>query len=1349
MLKQIPNKRLSKAEEILLKRLSKKKLIPQRENGTNHLPLSYAQQRLWFIDQLGEGDSPSYNIILSWSVVGNLNKDVLKKAINIIVERHESLRTTFHLKDGKSEQIIHSKINIDIPLIDLSGYDEQDDIVKNFSKNEANTPFNLSVGPLIRVHLLKLNNKKHVLLINIHHIISDGWSIGNFNKELETLYESIIREIPPQLPNLPIQYGDYTLWQRDSMQKNLFDKQLCYWKDKLKGEIPYLNLPKDNITSTTDNFNGGIEKINIPQHMTKSLKELSSTEGVTLYMTLLAAYNILLYKYTNEEDIIIGSPIANRNYGEIENLIGFFVNTIVLRNSLKENHTFTEFLSSVEKSALEAYSNQDIPFEKIVEEINPDRTTDNPIFQVMFALQNASMPSLKLYNLELEEIPVFNDGAKFEVFLSITEDEKGLNCILEYNKDLFTSHRIKKMLKHFYTLLENILLNPEERILSLSIIDDNEQKQLLSMGIKEAPLINDNPVHKLFEKQVMCTPNETALVFEHCLITYKDLNEKANHIAYNLKSMDVQEGDLVGIYMERSTDLIASIIGILKVGAAYVPLDPFYPSDRLNNMIQDSGLVLILTQGDIDSEIVFTKTVNVMDIAECKDKCRNLNLEISNRALAYVLYTSGSTGKPKGVQMTHKALTNLINWQNKTTSHQHLRTLQFTSISFDVSFQEIFSTLSSGGTLFLISEEKRRHPEELLTFTIENKIERLFLPYVALKELAITSFRKSEYPIDLKEVVTAGEQLKISKEIREFFKSCKNAILRNQYGPTESHVVSEYILSNKQEIWPELPFIGKPIDNVKLYILDKELRPVPIGIPGELYVGGKCLSNGYINNQQLTNEKFIQRSISKQPKTLLYKTGDIVAFQDTGDIQYIGRNDNQVKIKGYRVELLEIESIINKYPNVKESILLMDKGLNNKNQTLKSFIVIEKNTPFSKGKLMDYLTKLLPNYMVPSSIVLLDEMPLTPNGKIDKLALLNKSEEQSLIETKSTCTSLERRMKKIWCNILKVDNLNINDNFFNVGGESLSAVTLISAVREEFKLNLPLKILFKYPTISKLCNVLSNELDEIKRDNEKLIVLKEGSRSLPPLVLLHPMDGGLFCYQDLIKELNISNKILGFEAFGYDSKEEKTLSNIKLMAEKYVQELKEKFPNGPYNLIGWSFGGTIAFEMNNILEKMSGITNRVILIDAPVLEKNKNYEYKVDSQVSPTVEYAVDILGLDANNLTGNKEQDLNYIINESIRLNILPKVYDFKMIQNHINLMLSHKKAILNYSFTNPIKSDINLFYATTNNTNTNFQVSEKDWSIRTEGQVFSSGVAGNHLSIVKNPYVKDLAEKIKNILI
>ncbi len=905
---------------------------------SKNLPLSFAQQRLWFLDQLVP-NNPFYNVPTAIHLTGSLNLAALEQTFNEIVRRHEALRTTFAVVEEQPIQVIAASLKVSLPIIDLRQLPEteREQQARKIVTQEAQRPFNLSTEPLLRVTLLRLDETEHILVLNMHHIVSDGWSIGVLIQEIATLYTAFANNQPSPLPELTIQYADFAHWQRQSLQGERLQTQLNYWQQQLDG-ISILNLSTDRPRPAIQTYRGARQLLQLPKNLSEALLALSQQEGVTLFMTLLAAFQTLLYRYTQQEDIAVGSPIANRNRSEIEGLIGFFVNSLVLRTHLNGNLSFRELLGRVKEVALGAYAHQDLPFEKLVEELHPERKLNqNPLFQMVFALQNAPIAALDLPGLTLSPMPFDSETTRFDLEFHLWEPDlqnglwvdssKGISGFVIYSTDLFDEATITRMLGHFQILLEGIVANPDQRIANLPLLSESELNQLLfEWNNTQVGYPQDRCVHQLVESIAEQNPDGIALVFEDKQLSYKELNLRSNQLANYLQKLGVDSEVIVGLCVERSFDMVIGMLAILKAGGAYLPLDPTYPSERLNLMLEDAQVSVLLTYTQcLESFKNSNYQVIYLDkdweiIAQAVQD--NLPSKITANNLAYVIYTSGSTGKPKGVKIEHRGLLNLVFWHQQAFAVSHLdRVTQIAGIAFDACSWEIWPYLSAGASIHFVDDEIKRSPEKLRDWLELKAITISFLPTPLAEKILALNWPNN---IALRLLLTGGDKL------NQYPSSFLRFQVVNNYGPTENTVVTTSVdvtVSNQVNV---APAIGRPIANTQVYILDRYLQPVPIGVAGELYISGDGLARGYLNLPDLTAEKFISHPFSNQPKARLYQTGDLVRYRSDGNLEFIGRIDEQIKIRGYRIELGEIEAVLSQHPAVLQTVVMFHEDTNEK-----------------------------------------------------------------------------------------------------------------------------------------------------------------------------------------------------------------------------------------------------------------------------------------------------------------------------------------------------------------------------------------------------------------------------------
>ncbi|WP_193200009.1 non-ribosomal peptide synthetase [Nostoc sp. MG11] len=1081
-----------------ISQLSLLPLQPVARDGK--IPLSHAQQRLWFLDQL-EPNSATYNIPGALRFQGQLNVAALEKSLSEIIRRHEVLRTNFIIQDGEAVQIIRPVASWAMTVINLPDLpvDERELEIQQLAIAEAQQPFDLVNDSLIRVTLLVISQTEHILLFCMHHIVSDGWSMGVFVQEIAELYTAFSQGRLSSLSELAIQYADFAVWQRQWLQGDVKESQLAYWRQQL-AEIPaLLELPTDRPRPAVQTFQGTNQDFSLSVELTQALELLSRREGVTLFMTLLAAYNTLLYRYTGQADILVGSPIANRNYSEIESLIGFFVNTLVFRTDISGNPTFRELLERVREVSLEAYAHQDLPFELLVEALQPERDLSHtPLFQVMFVFQNAPASDMELPGLTLSSLTADSLTAKFDLTLSFENTNQGLVGAWEYNTDLFDAATITRLAAHFQVLLESIVANPEQRVYQLPLLTANEQHQLLTeWNDTQTKYPQNQCIHELFTAQAERTPDVVAAVFDDQQITYHELNSRANQLAHYLRTLGVNSEMLVGIFVERSVEMVVGLLGILKAGGAYLPLDSDYPQERLSLMLSDSQISVLLTQQQLVERLPEHQAKVVCLDTDWdtikQENTENLPSEVTANSLAYVIYTSGSTGKPKGVAVPHLAVNRLVFDTNYIQLDASDNIAQAANASFDAATFEIWGAFLHGARLVGVTQKIALSPPEFAAYLREQEISVLFLTTALFNQLA--SFVPQAFNT-LRYLLFGGEAVD-PRWVKEVLQNGRPQQLLHVYGPTESTTFSSwFLIEDVSDIATTIP-IGQPISNTQIYLLDQNLQLVPVGVSGELHIGGDGLAQGYLNRPELTQEKFIPNPFNNSK---LYKTGDLGRYLPDGNIEYLARIDNQVKIRGFRIELGEIELALLQHPDIREVVVLAREDVVNERR-LVAYLIFEPNQTSSIGELRTFLQGRLPNYMVPAAFVFLEQFPLTPNGKIDRYALpIFDLSAQFAASYVAPNGKIEEAIADIWQEVLQLEKVGVDDNFFDLGGHSLLMVKLSQKLQEHFHRNISLLEIFKYPTISTLAKHLSSQqsdsLLELEKRNNQIADIKAGRNRL-------------------------------------------------------------------------------------------------------------------------------------------------------------------------------------------------------------------------------------------------------------
>jgi amino acid adenylation domain-containing protein len=1076
-----------KKRELLLRQLKKRadsatnlkmQTIPAR-NGDGYFPLSFSQERLWLLDQI-DPDSPAYNLVRAVKLEGMLDGTALERSFNEIIRRHESLRTSFQIVDGRPVQVIAPSLIISMPVIDLLclSESEREAEMLRLCDEEVWRRFDLANGPLLRAKLIRVDLTKHILLLATHHIVSDAWSTGILVKEMATLYEAFLNGADSPLPPLRIQYADFAVWQREWLQGEVLETQLSYWKRQLADHPSDLQLPIDHPRSSTQSFRGATETLVMPTALTESLKALGQREGATPFMILMAAFKTLLHRYTHSKDIVIGSPIANRNRPEIEGLIGFFINTLVFRTDFSGNPTFKEALARVRRTCLEAFAHQDLPFERLVEELQPERDIGRtPFFQVMFLLQNVPLPDLKLAGLSVSLLELKNRVSKFDMTLNLAEGPEGITASIDYSADLFESVTISRMLRHLRALLEGIALNPQQSLSHIQMLSDAERQQLLfEWNQTEKDYDATRCIHLVFEAQAKQTPDAMALAFEDTYLTYDELNRRANQLAHFLIEMGAGPEILVPICLPRSIGMIVGLLAILKAGAAYVPLDPSFPKQRLSYMLEDTRAALLVTEESLrELFLEFDGRTICLDsewdsIATRSD--RNPNSPVNSEDLVYVIFTSGSTGRPKGVAVEHRQLINYVYSIVDILELPHGGSYATVStLAADLGNTMVFPSLCRGGTLHVVAQERVTDPAALAEYFNNHPID--YLKIVPSHVAALIGASNPEQVLPRKRLVLGGEAsaYRLIETLQSLAPGC---MIFNHYGPTETTVgVMTYKLTedSRKDCSFCVP-LGRPIGNTQIYILDEHLEPVPIGVTGDIYIGGAGVTRGYLNHPELSAEKFIPNPFNQSSGARIYRTGDLGRYLPNGNVEFLGRADDQVKIRGYRIETSEIESTLAQHPAVRE-VVVRALGDSPADKYLAAYVVVNQAAPPSINELRSFLKERLPDYMSVSSFVIMEAIPLTPNGKIDRRALPSpdavRPKESDYVAPR---TEVETILTNVWQEVLGVAPISIHDNFFALGGDSIRAIQIIHKARA-YNLALTAKDVFRSTTICEIARSMS------------------------------------------------------------------------------------------------------------------------------------------------------------------------------------------------------------------------------------------------------------------------------------
>jgi amino acid adenylation domain-containing protein len=1047
----------------------------RRADRPAELPLSFAQQRLWFLAQLEPGTA-TYNLRRVVRISGQLNVEALRRAVQAIVRRHEILRTNFISIDGRPLQLIAPDFTADLPVSDLSHLPAAQRVAEaqRLAAAISARPFDLASDPLLRVELLRLSDEDHFLVTVFHHIISDGWSLGIFFRELGAFYRADIEGQDAALPALPVQYADYVLWEQETLREERTAELTAFWREQLSGAPARLELPTDHPRPPVQRYRGAQLSAQLSPQLSSELRALSQREGVTLFMTLLAAFQTLLHRYAQQEQILIGTPTAGRLALETEALIGFFVNTLVLRGDLSGEPTFRELLGRTRQRVLGALAHQELPFEKLVEELQPQRSLSySPLFQVMFALQNT--PAADQTGLQLSPVRLSGTTARFDLSLDVFEERDGLRLQLEYDTDLFETDTAARLLGHLETLLAAVVVNPDERLSALPLLSERERHELLTGFNERRVPVPSACLHHLIEAQAAASPDAIAVVCGAERLTYGALNARANQLARYLLKAGAGPEAIVGICVERSPEMIVSLLGVLKAGAAYLPLDPNYPAERLKHMLSDAAAPIVLTQEHLTSHISHLKSDTRLVCLDAdresiaQESADNLNSEVSPDNLAYVIFTSGSTGQSKGVLVTHRSVVSAFAAWEEAYQLSTLRAhLQMASFSFDVFTGDLTRALCSGATLVLCPAEFLLEPEQLYRLMRSEGVDAAeFVPAVIrplMEQLERTGER-----LDFMRLLVVGSDVWQMDEYQRLRHLCgPRTRVISSYGVTEATIDSTYFETAEAASDAVTVPIGRPFANTRIYLLDQHRQPVPVGVPGELYIGGAGLARGYLNRPELTAQKFIKWSVGRttDQRQRLYRTGDLARHRRDGTVELLGRADQQIKLRGYRIEPGEIEATLLRHTAVKDAAVIVREDVPG-DKRLVAYLVPKEQRP-GAGELRRHLRGQLPEYMVPSAFVMLNSLPLTPNGKVDRRALPvpDASRPEPGAVYVAPRTAVEESVAQILAGLLRIGRVGVNDHFFELGGHSLLAIQVVSRIREAFGVEMPLRVIFEAPTVA-------------------------------------------------------------------------------------------------------------------------------------------------------------------------------------------------------------------------------------------------------------------------------------------
>lgn len=1173
-------------------------VVPAPRSG--EVPLSFAQQRLWLLDQL-EPTTWTYNVSVARRLRGALQLDALKAALDEVVARHEGLRTTFPAPDGCPVQVVGPPRPFALDVADLTDRPptgaevEAEAEASRLVSEEARRRFDLTKGPLFRGLLVRLSPDDHVLALTMHHITTDAWSEAVLLGELSVLYDAFARgEVSPLAP-LPIQYADFAVWQRKRMAGDALRAQLDYWLRQLDQLPPLLELPADRPRPARRSGRGGVIDVEIPTPLTAGLRRVTSAGRATLFMTLLAAFQTLLARSSGHDDIAVGTAIGNRPRVETEGVVGFFANTLVLRTDLSGDPSFMEVLARVREVALGAYGHQDLPFEHLVRELRPERTLSHTsLFQHMFVFQNTPGCELALDGVSTVEFPLEHDTAMFDITLTMSEAGDVVVGTLEYSADLYDRATAERMVGHFQNLLEAIVDDPQRPIGELDLMSDDERQKVLVEWNDTRTPFPDRCIHELFEDQVAAHPHAIALTAGDVSLTYKELDERANRLARHLRSLGVGPEARVGICLHRSGNAVVALLATLKAGGAYLPLDPEYPPARLAFMVDDGGVEVVVTEAAVLDRIGPCRA-RVVCIDRDDDRIAAAPTDsrvsgVNPRNLAYVVYTSGSTGTPKGVMVEHRAVAALLFGVDYIRFDEVDALLHMAPLAFDASTFEIWGALLHGRRC-VVHPDTNFSIDRLGALLESEHVDTLWLTAALFNVVVDEDWRHLS---GVRQLIIGGEALSPAHVARA--RLLLPALrLVNGYGPTEATTFAACHEIRTFEPDAATVPIGRPIANTELYILDVNLRPVPIGVSGELYIGGAGLARGYLDRPELTAQRFLPHPFSTDPDARVYRTGDLARYRSDGDVEFLGRLDDQLKVRGFRVEPGEVEAALRSHPAVTDAAVVARED-DHGQRRLVAYVVAAGTVPPSRSHLREHLRSRLPEHLVPAGFVTVDGLPLSPNGKLDRSALpAPESRADADAPYAAPNTATERVLADVWATVLGVERVGVDDNFFSLGGDSLLAAVLFAKTARRTGRDIPLSLLFSGPTIREVARALDDDADGRKDDTSVVALRAAGSK--PPLFLVHGVSGQLFRYMHLVRRLDPGQPVYGLRPTDSFVASRRRL-RIEDLAARYVDDILRTQSAGPYRLAGFCFGGVVAVEVAHQLEELGHTVDVLALFDA-------------------------------------------------------------------------------------------------------------------------------------------------------
>lgn len=1184
-----------------------------RPRPANQLvPLSFAQERLWFIDQLEPGN-PAYNILFAVQIDGSLHVEYLQQSFNAVIARHESLRTSFPVLNDQPIQAIAAKLDFDLTIVDLRylAVIEQASTIEQLSVEQRSIieqqllidsahRFDLARGPLLYGRLLWLTEQQYVLILNLHHAIFDGWSLAIFIEELRHCYSALLAGQVLDLAPAALQYADFSYWQREYLQGEVLAKQLAFWQNQFAGRLPTLALPTDRPRPKHETGRGTALPFRVDQVLTEQLQHLAQREHATMFMLLLAAFQLVLARYSQQQEFVVGSPIANRDRVEIEHLIGFFVNMLLLRCDVQPQLSFREFLAQVRETTLEAYAHQDLPFEQLVEVLQPDRGAGyGSLFQVMFVLQNTPKVNYEIADLQLRFLDTEAHSTKYDLTMTLTETATGLEGWFEYNTDLYDQVTIQRMLGHYQQVLRIVAATPDQALNTISVFDEQAQTALFNLSNQTQYDFGATPFLERFAKQVVATPNAIAVRDADQRYSYQALQQRAMALAAQLQQHGVRQETLVPILLPRTGDFVVAVLGVFYAGAAYLPLDPAWPAQRIAQILQGFAIPALVCEPNLarwfaeNVQPLLTSHNQPQLIEQWNDAAtKPVAIQPHPQQLAYTLFTSGSTGTPKGVMIDQAGMLNHLLVMNQVLELQaHDVVAQTASQCFDISVWQMLSGLLVGATVAIIDDQTMRDPLALAQSLAEQQV-TIFEPVPSLLQALLETLQTSAEQASLHRlrwVLPTGEALQ-PVQARQWFANYPQIPLLNAYGPAEcaDDVTLQRLDSAPTEGHSTMP-IGKPVANMQVFVLDPSWQLLPLGAVGELYIGGVGVGRGYLNDPARTASAFVPNPFADNGSRL-YRTGDLVRQTADGVLHFIGRADQQVKVRGYRIELGEIEAVLAKLNCLREA------AVHPWQQQLVAYLVPVADTPELISLVQNALQQRLPSYMLPNQYLVLDQLPRNRNGKLDRQQLPAPNPASLGFQTPLVAprTQHEVELAAIWADVLRLDVMSIDANFFSSGGHSLLATRVMLRTRQHYGRDLPLRMIFEAPTIREFAALLEQQQAASTLPNLLVPIKPQGS--LTPLVCVHAIAGTVGCYSELARALDPAQPLYALQAPGIDGGA--TYARVEAIAQDYCQALRQLQPQGPYRLAGWSFGGLVVLEMARQLQLAGEQVSMLSLIDS-------------------------------------------------------------------------------------------------------------------------------------------------------